>query len=297
MLTARVDLPFRRDQASRFLPWLIALMVYLAALAVAVAVILGAAAQAWRNDLAGNMTVEIPPALHAPDAAKVTEERVTRSVEILLGLPGVRSAVAIAPEEGLRLLEPWLGAGDIAVDLPLPRLIDLQLDPGAENDAEAIRAALEGVAPGVRVDDHGRWIGRLLGLVRSIEAVALSVVALIAAAGILTVVFVTRTGLAVHHDVIEVLHLVGARDRYIAGQFQRHALNQAARGTLAGTLLTLVTLLGLSQAGVGAELPFLPTMRLGFGGWAALAAVPVAAIAIAALTARLTVMRALERMP
>ena len=297
MLSARVDLPFRRDQASRFLPWLIALMVYLAALAVAVSAILGSAAQTWRNDLSGNMTVEIPPALHAPDAAEATEARVARAVEILRAMPDVRSAEAIAAAEGLRLLEPWIGAGDIAFDLPLPRLIDLQIDPRAASDAESVHAALEGEIPDVRVDDHGLWVERLLALIRSIEAVALAVVLLIGAAGILSMVFVTRTGLAVHHDVVEVLHLVGARDRYIAGQFQRHALNQATRGTLAGTLLALATIGGLFLVGAGPDLPLMPTLRLGLGGWAALAAVPATALAIAALTARMTVLRALPRMP
>jgi hypothetical protein len=41
----------------------------------------------------------------------------------------------------------------------------------------------------------------------------------------------------------------------------------------------------------------MPTLRLGLGGWAALAAVPATALAIAALTARMTVLRALRRMP
>lgn len=297
MLGTRIDLPFRRDQASRFLPWLIALMVYLAALAVGVSAVLGSAAENWRNDLSGNMTVEIPPVLHTPDAAQATDARVARAVEILLALPATRSAEAISAAEGLRLLEPWIGPGDIAIDLPLPRLIDLQVDPDSASDADSIRAALEGEVPGVRVDDHGRWVGRLLALIRSIEAVAMAVVLLIGAASVLAVVFVTQTGLAVHNDVIEVLHLVGARDRYIAGQFQRHALNQAARGTLAGTLLALVTILGLALIGAPADLPLLPTMRLGLNGWLALAAVPLAALAIAALTARMTVLRALHRMP
>jgi cell division transport system permease protein len=297
MLGKRIDLPFRRDQASRFLPWLIALMVYLAALAAGVSAVLGSAAESWRSDLSGNMTVEIPPVLHTPDAAEATEARVARAVEILLALPATRSAEAIPVAESLRLLEPWIGSGDIAIDLPLPRLINLQVDPGAVTDANSVRAALEGEVPGVRVDDHGRWIGRLLALIRSVEAIALAVVLLIGAASVLAVVFVTRTGLAVHHDVIEVLHLVGARDRYIAGQFQRHAVNQAARGTLAGTLLALATIGGLSLIAMPADLPLLPSMRLGLGGWLALAAVPLAALAIAALTARMTVLRALHRMP
>jgi len=297
MLRTRVDLPFRRDQASRFLPWLIALMVYLAALAVAVAAVLGSAAEAWRNDLAGNVTVEIPPVLHSSDAAEATEARVAKALDILRAMPGVRSAEPIPATDGLRLLEPWLGAGDIAIDLPLPRLVDLRLDPGAAGDAAAIAEALESVAPSVRVDDHGRWIGRLLGLVRSIEAIALAIVLLIAAAGVLTVVFVTRTGLAVHNDVIEVLHLIGARDGYIAGQFQRHAVGQSARGALAGTVLALATLALVHQASAGPALPLVPPLRLGLAGWAALAAVPLAALTIAALTARMTVLRALERMP
>ena len=139
-------------------------------------------------------------------------------------------------------------------------------------------------------------------MVLSIEATALAIVLLIGGAAVLTVVFTTRAGLAVHHAVVEVLHLIGARDGYIAGQFQRQALALALRGGLLGLLLTVATLLGIGHAGAatalfGERVRLLPALALAPWHWLLLAVLPLFASLIAMLTARVTVLRALKRMP
>ena len=152
------------------------------------------------------------------------------------------------------------------------------------------------------LDDHRLWLDRLAGLVLSIEATALTIVLLIGAAAVLTVVFTTRAGLAVHHAVIEVLHLIGAKDGYIAQQFERQARGLGLRGGLVGLALTAVTLIAIGHASAalsifGDQVRLLPSLALAPWHWLVLALLPLAAAAIAMLTARLTVLRALRRMP
>jgi cell division transport system permease protein len=137
----------------------------------------------------------------------------------------------------------------------------------------------------------------LLEVVRSVQLLAGLVLALVGAAAVVTVVFVTRTGLAIHRNVIELLHLIGAYDTYIARQFQRHALRLGLAGGALGLLLALVTLGLLWQAlgpmpGGGA---LLPELRPDWRHAAGLAALPLAAGLVAMLTARWTVLRTLAR--
>lgn len=292
----RLDIPLNRDSSVRFLPWIIALMVYLAGLALAGTLVLQGALQRWDRSLAGTLTVQLPPAESGkPDAMPA-------ALELLRRTPGVTSAEPLSREATARLVEPWLGTALTPDELALPRLIDLRIDPAASPDLAALRARLAAAAPGAVLDDHRIWLDRLAGLVLSIEVTALTIVLLIAGAAVLTVVFTTRAGLAVHHAVVEVLHLIGARDGYIAGQFQRQALDLGLRGGIVGLALTLLTLIAIGRAGAatalfGEHVRLLPALELAPWHWLMLALLPLAAALIAMLTARITVLRALQRMP
>jgi cell division transport system permease protein len=127
--------------------------------------------------------------------------------------------------------------------------------------------------------------------------VALGVVALVGGAAVATVIFVSRAGLAIHGPVVELLHVMGAPDRYVARQFQSHVLGLAVRGGIAGTLLAAATLFGLNRAGGEIVADMMPDMSLTPVQLVSLVGVPLTAAVLAAVTARLTVMRALARLP
>ena len=292
----RTDIPLGDDHANRFLPWLIALMVYLAGLALAGTVVLDRAVDRWSSGLGGSLTVQVAPALDVEDADAQTRARVARAIALIAATPGVTRVEELATERLARLLEPWLGSGELMRELPLPRLIDVELAPGGGFDTAALARRLEAAVPGASLDDHGAWLDDLKALARSIEGVALAILVLIGAAGVAAVVFVTRTGLAVHHEVVEVLHLVGAKDAYVAKQFQSHALFLSLKGGLVGTALAVASLLALDYLGGRVEVSLLPKLSLGPWGWLGIAAVPLVAAAIATLTARITVTRSLARM-
>src|SRR3546814_8077793 len=65
---------------------------------------------------------------------------------------------------------------------------------------------------------------------------ALVVVLLVVLAASIMVAFVPRMGLAAHQRSIELLHMIGAQDSYVARQFQNHALRLGLRGGLIGLL-------------------------------------------------------------
>lgn len=285
-------LPLDEDPANRYLPWVVALMVYLAALALAGAFVLGASAARWQSGHGGRLTVQVPPA-----NGGVTDERVAAVVAILRGTAGVAAARPLADDEIAALLEPWLGKGNIVSDLPLPRLVDAVLAPGARPDVRALELRLQAAAPGARVDDHGQWLDRLASAARVLQTVAVTVVAAIGLAAAGTVVFTTRTSLAVHQETIEVLHLIGAHDAFVARAFERQAWSLGLRGGLIGLGLAALTVVILRQLWGGLDAALLPRLSLSPMNLAALAVLPVASGLIAMVTARLTVLRVLARMP
>jgi cell division transport system permease protein len=287
---SRQAVPLDRDSSGRYLPLLVAIMVYLAALAVAGALTMAKLAERWDSGLAGALTVQLP----AESADAATLEAV---VAALTATPGVRTAEPMDQQAMTALLEPWLGDALLTGDLPLPRLVAVTVDTAEPPDIPALQARLEALAPGVLVDDHQRWLARLLDLARAVELMALVVVLLVVLAASIMVAFVTRMGLAAHQRSIELLHLIGAQDAYVARQFQNHALGFGLRGGLLGLVAALPTLylarllLQRIDSGLLPELNFLPHE------WACFILLPVAAALVTMLTARVTVLRTLARLP
>ena len=147
------------------------------------------------------------------------------------------------------------------------------------------------------MDDHQRWLSRLLDLAQAVEVMALVVVVLVVLAASIMVAFVTRMGLADHEQAIELLHLIGAQDSYVARQFQSHALSFGLRGGLIGLLCALPTLylarLLLERVGSG----LLPELGWRPYEWSLFILLPVAAALVTMVTARVTVLRTLTRLP
>ncbi|MGQ0662232.1 MAG: cell division protein FtsX [Pseudomonadota bacterium] len=289
----RTDLALARDDARAYVPSIVALMVFLAALAAAGALALSSAAARWQAGLAGRLTVEIAP---APAGESPAPERLAASLDLLRSTPGVKGAEPLSRERMAALLEPWLGRGGLGDDLPVPQLIDVSLAPGAAIDISALDARLAVIVPGASVDDHGSWRDGLVRLARLAVALALGVVGLVGLAAAAAVVFATRAGLAVHHEAIDLLHLMGAEDDYIARQFAGEALRLAFKGGLVGLLLAVAILLALGHLSQAIDPFLLPRLRLGLGDWALLALLPAATALLAMATARRTVLRALRHL-
>lgn len=293
MLTRRTDLPLESDSLSRFLPWLIAFMVFLAVMALAGVMALNATASRWNKGISGALTVQITPL--ETDAGK-EDMRLQAALTVLRATPGVADAELINDAEIMALLEPWLGSLGKAEDLPLPHLIDVKLDDGANLDTAALTERLETAASGASVDDHRVWLNRLINLIRTVEGLAAAVLALIGLSTVGTVVFTTRTGLAIHREAIEVLHHIGAQDSYIAEQFATRALVLGLRGGGIGLALAVPSLLGIGYLATQMEAGLLPDFSLSVLHWAILAGLPPAVAAIAMLTAHYTVTKTLIRM-
>lgn len=283
-----------RDKGAASLDIVIAVMAFLASLALGAALIAERAAVSWSTGLAGRMTVQILPPENS--AASLNDELQT-ALAVLRATPGIAHAAPISEQETMALVKPWLGTGSTIAELPLPRLIDATVTPGASVDLEGLRRRLKPSAPDAVLDDHTRWLARLRSLAQGIIWSAYGVLALIALSTAATVSFATRAGLAAHREIVELLHQMGAHSGFIARAFEWHyfvaALIAAAIGA---TLAAALYLAGGGLEFVGIEaVPFLPPLTLRLSELAWLLAVPVGASWIALLTARLSVLGALSR--
>jgi len=268
-------------------------MAFLAALALGGVMIAHRSAESWEAGLSGRLTVQI-----LPQGESAPENEVNAAVEILRATPGIVYAGALSEADNLALVEPWLGRDAVVTVLPFPRLIDVQLAPGATLDIAALERRLTEVAPHAVLDDHGRWIERLRSTANTVVLGALAILVLIAVGTAATVAFATRAGLAAHREIVQLLHLMGAQDRFIARAFEWHYFVAALIAAGLGAALATAGFLAagsLDQFGLS-SVSFLPPLGLQLSELPWLASVPVAAAAIAWGTARTSVIAALHEL-
>jgi cell division transport system permease protein len=293
------DVPLSDDPASRYLPWTVGLLVFLATLAFAAGMFLSSAGDTWRQSLSGTLTIQIPAALSANTSSAAAEEhraQVSAAAELLRATPGIVSARRIPDAEIAAMLEPWLGKQVLGLDLPMPELIDAVVASDAGIDLSALSTRLAEVAPGALVDDHAVWLRRLTDFAGVAETVSFAVMIVILISAVATVIFTTRTGLAIHSDVVEVLHLIGAQDSYVARQFQVHTLRLATIGAVAGFAFGAGVVFLAQIYGGRLSGGLLSDLALGPLQWALLFVLPVVAILLVVVTVGITVMRVLGKM-
>lgn len=303
MIIPRVPVQHRRllpdHRLSGPTPWVIAILMLLTLLAAAAGVGLARSANAIGAAIAGRVTVQI-----------VTANPVTRAEQAAAlrraaaGQPFVRSARTVEPAELRATLGQWFGSADggnggddpVLKSLPLPALVDI--DFVGEDHAglmRQLRALVAREAPGARIIPHAEWLGPVARLIRSLAWIAGALVLLMTAASAAVVIMTARAALGTHYATIEMLHMIGATDQQIARLFQRRIAIDTAYGIALGSTVAaaILLLIGWQWSGVTAGLA--ATASLGAGGWALLLALPLLAIALAAWTARQTLLAALKK--
>jgi cell division transport system permease protein len=279
-----LDIAFARDSTGLLLAAMVALIAYLVAFGGFVLVLLGDDIRAWNVSLSNSLTLQLP--------AETSSARLEMSLALLHQTPGIAAARMLEPGETARLLEPWLGPAAATETLPVPRLVDIRVEPGTPVDIADLRQKLASVVPDMQLDDHGASLGAhrraALGLAILI-AVGLAIVAVLAVA--LTAAL-TNLRLAVHRATMELLHLLGAEDAAIAWPVQITALRDGLVGGAIGAAAALFTLFATGHLLPLDASPTLADWRL----WGVALAV-VTVIACAAMSAaRVSVLRRLYGM-
>ena len=290
-MSERASYILPRDKGAAPLDIVIAVMAFLAALALGASLVATRAAHGWQSGLSDRITVQVMPPEDGDTRAGLDTET-QAAVSVLNATPGIAHAAPLSDAEINALVEPWIGKDGAVSGIPLPRLIDAAITPGEDVDVGRLAARLKQAAPHASVDDHRRWIARLRGLADAVRYSAYGILLLIAGATAAAVSFATRAGLDAHHEMVALLHQMGALPGFIARAVEWHyfisALFAAALGTLFAGLF-FVGAAGLESFGVEA-VPFLPPLSLKWSEIPWLLAVPAATALIAWATARFSVL-------
>jgi cell division transport system permease protein len=267
-------------------PYVIAIMTF--------AMMIVAAAGLALSNAAGLVAgaVEHRYVLQLPDGG---DGKLQAAVRAASSVPGVTSAVPVPEEELRRTLERWVGPGGVGQELPVPALIHLELSPSAE--ATTIGQQIQGAIPQSRFIAEQATVGPLLRSLRALQWLALILVLLMAAATSAAVVLAARGALDTHRSTIEIMHGIGATDQQVARLFQRKIALDALAGAVAGGIMASLILLLIGGSGLALATDLTGRAPLGVRDFVILALLPITAVLLATLVARLAVLGALRKAP
>lgn len=275
----------RASIAGRALVAVVAIMTFLASITTGTVLLVSASAAEWQSEIASEITVQVRPA-----AGRDLDRDAAAAAQAMRAEPGIVEVRPFTKQQAASLLEPWLGSGLSLDELPVPRVIVARVQPGTALDLPALRSHVSQAAPSASVDDHRAWIERMRSTTGATVLAGIGILGLVIVATIISVSFATRGAMAANRPIVEVLHFVGAGDRYIANRFLRHFLRLGLQGGVIGGGVAMLAF-GFSEsiAGWFSGTPvgdqfaaLLGTFALRPSGYLALA---VQAVLIAAITA------------
>jgi cell division transport system permease protein len=287
----------RASIAGRALVAVVAIMTFLASITTGTVLLVSASAAEWQSEIASEITVQVRPA-----AGRDLDRDAAATAQAMRMQPGIVEVRLFTKQQAASLLEPWLGSGLSLDDLPVPRVIVARVQPGTTLDLAALRGRVGQAAPSASVDDHRAWIERMRSTTGATVFAGIGILGLVIVATIISVSFATRGAMAANRPIVEVLHFVGAGDRYIANRFLRHFLRLGLQGGVIGGGIAMLGF-GFSEsiAGWFSGTPvgdqfaaLLGTFALRPSGYLAVAAQAVLIAAITAWASRRTLFATLD---
>jgi cell division transport system permease protein len=283
----------------RSLTLVIAIMCFLACLTAGAVYLINKSASAWERNIGTEVTIQVEPS----DSEKDTEDMVQRIRDTVAGHPGILDARAVSKAETAALLEPWLGQNAELANLPVPRMIAVELDRNAPPDFSALREALNKSYPKATFDDHRHWNNQIRTVTRSFNLGGIAILLLVGAATTAIIVSATRSAMASNREIVEVLHFVGATDRFIAREFAKHFLTLGIRAGIVGAasamavfflMPSVMQLLGGGTVTLAELKRLVGTGALDIWGYILLSLVVVIIAALCMFTSRFGVFRILH---
>lgn len=297
--TRRYDLPLTGSTSNNFLRVLIALMTILGMLALSASFALSAMTDRWSSGLENKVSIEIPASDSDGNVIKsaIVESMTEKVAEFIRTEDTVATADITPPEKIRELLSPWLGT-DMATDsVPLPGLISVTFKKDTKPNLKDLEIQIKDFAPRARIDTHESWLADVIRFTGALQFAAALLTMIIGLTTLVAVAGAVRSKLSENKEELELLHLMGASDSYIAKQLQRHtiilALQGGGAGIVAGGILLLVISLIAGEIGVN----LVPDFRLDIIQKLMLILAPLPIALLAMTTARFTVLRVLAKMP
>ncbi len=292
------ELPLRDDNSNLFLQTIITISVFLFTIALAGVFSINTMLSNWNKSIVGSMTVQILPInnVDKEEATRLTDMEQQKVINLLETMQEVKSATALDEAQLQRLVKPWLGDGVNLENLPMPRLIDVKIKRGAQIDFTKMAEAIAQVSDNASIDSHKLWLAKLIDFADGIKMLAWAILILVIAVSTTAIFYTTQTSMGLHTNIIGILHIMGAKDTYIAQQYARRSAFLGLFGGILGVTCAIPAIFIISMLAQQIEGGIIADAQISFTSWLIIFSIPFVSSAIAMATAYVTVKKTLGKM-
>ncbi len=297
-ISRKQELPLKGDSTSLFLQVIISIAVFIFAITLSGVLSVNTMLYNWNRSILGSLTVQIMPVndTNKEKAAAQTLAHQEKAVEFLQNVDGIIKVTPLTDEQLKQLIQPWLGDGVNLDSLPIPRIIDVKLAPDAEINFVDLAQKLAQTSSQASVDNHKLWLSKLIRFADGLKLIASTVLFLVTIITSGAIFYTTRMSLGLHRNIIEILHIMGAKDTYVAQQYGKRMAFLGFCGGCLGLFFAVPVIFFISSLAVQIEGGIISEASLSFGDWITIFSLPLFSMFIAMLTAYYTVKRTLQKM-
>lgn len=235
------DFDFHSDKTNRFIPIIISFLMYSATIAIVSCLFTFELTSNWKNALNGRLTIEFTTNIGGI-TDNLTEKQNEETINIIKLTPGIKSVKKLDESNILKILEPWMNSIAIPDDFPFPTILDVETEQDAQIDLLALSEKLSKICPGTRIHDHANWYAPIMKISNGLFAFAILLCIFIFITVFSTVFFITKKALNIHQNIVKILQLIGANNKYIASQFKQYYFSIGRTASFISIILSALTI-------------------------------------------------------
>lgn len=292
------ELPLKGENTSVFLQVIISIAVFIFAITLSGVLSIDSMINNWNKSILGSLTVQIIPIndINKEKAQAETLAYEEKAVDFLKSVNGIIKVTPLSDTQLADLLSPWLGDEVSITDLPTPRIIDVKISPDANIDYNQLAKDLAVASPQASLDNHKLWLNKLIAFADGLNLIASTVLLLISAITSGAIFYTTQMSLGLHHNIIEILHIVGAKDTYIAQQYAKRMAFLGLVGGFIGLFFAVPSIFFIGNLALSIEGGIISDASLSISDWIIILSLPLFSMLIAMFTAYYTVKKTLKKM-
>ncbi len=292
------ELQLKNENTSLFLKVIIAIAVFIFAVTLSGVLAVDSMITNWNKSILGSITVQIIPSLGLNKEKSLAETKAheEKVVDFLRSVNGVIKVTPLSDEQLGELLTPWLGDDIDINELPTPRIIDVKIENETNIDFNQLSKDLANISNLASLDNHKLWLNKLIAFADGIKMIATTILFLVSAITSGAIFYTTNMSLGLQRYVIEILHIIGAKDTYIAQQYAKHMGLVGFIGGLIGIIFAIPAIFFIGNLATAIEGGIISATSLYIIDWIFILALPLFSMIIAVITTYYTVKQTLKQM-
>lgn len=292
------ELQLKSENTSLFLQVIISIAVFIFAITLSGVLAVDSMIDNWNRSILGSLTVQIIPSTNFNKEKAIAETLAHQEkvVDFLRSVNGIIKVTPLSDEQLGNLLYPWLGDDVEVSELPIPRIIDVKIDHNSNIDFSQLSKDLSAVSPLASLDNHKLWLNKLIAFADGLKMIATTILLLVSLITSGAIFYTTKMSLGLQHNVIEILHIIGAKDTYVAQQYSKHMGILGFIGGLGGIIFAVPAIFFIGNLAASIEGGIISDTSLTICDWIIILSLPVFSMIIAVITAYYTVKQTLKKM-